>query len=144
MEDERKLSYALEECAGADPLPCSAKAATAITMVHDRCCCGLLLDTFSWQAIDWIAAQSSAAEVERREEMISKLEEADDMMRRSGASASWFRGADAHTRRVAGGANGALFEELPAATDYVDVECVDLLREGGHSHVALLVAPRRC
>ena len=132
-DDERKLSYALGECAGADPFPCSVRATAPILKVCACCCVRFCRWRISvWQAIDWISSRSGEAEMKHREDMVSKLEEADRLMRRSGACNTWFDGADEHVKQVAGGANGALFEELLVATGYVDVDCVSLLRGGVH------------
>ena len=68
--------------------------------------------------------------VKLREEMISKLEEADRLMRQSGTCASWFHGAGHEIRSVAGKSNGRLLKTLLEASNYEDAEAADLLRVG--------------
>ena len=70
--------------------------------------------------------------------MMRSLEEADARLRDSGISAEWFRRCDDTTLAVSGQCNGHLFEQLLRASGYVDVDCVNLLREGrstGCSHM---------
>ena len=66
--------------------------------------------------------------------MISKLEEANRLMRSSGLCDKWFGKSDAKVRGVASGANGPLFEALLKASGYVDRECTELLRKGSLHH----------
>ena len=68
--------------------------------------------------------------MEKREQTIARLEEADDKMRQSGACEQWFQCADREIRAVAAEANGQLFSALLRATGYVDHECADMLRHG--------------
>ena len=82
------------------------------------------------QAIGWIAARSPQDVESKRESMIAAIEEADKKSRRSGKCREWFGDADEHIRKVAGSANGYLFETLLRAAEYNDVECVELLRTG--------------
>ena len=42
----------------------------------------------------------------------------------------WYQGCDAWVRKVAGAANGLLFQQLLEATGYCDVDCVNMLRHG--------------
>ena len=63
--------------------------------------------------------------------MVAKLEEADRAMRETGHQQLWFKKADPSVVQVAGECNGFLFEQLLRASGYGDVECVNLLREGG-------------
>ena len=44
--------------------------------------------------------------------------------------AKWFDSCDQETLAVTGQANGHLFEQLLRASQYRDVQCVELLREG--------------
>jgi hypothetical protein len=62
--------------------------------------------------------------------MIAAIEEADKKSRHSGKCREWFGDSDEHIRKVAGSANGYLFETLLRAAEYNDVECVELLRTG--------------
>lgn len=83
------------------------------------------------KAIEWMADRSPATVVARRERMMVAIEDFDKRSRQSGACEAWFSSADLHTRKVAGKANGFLFETLLRASGYADVDCVNLLREGG-------------
>ena len=65
-----------------------------------------------------------------REQMICKLEEADRLLRQSGACMHWFGDADEELRKVAGDANGHLLQQLLVASNYCDIACVELLRRG--------------
>ena len=85
------------------------------------------------QAIEWMATKSPEVVGAKRESMIAAIEEIDVKTRRSGVCQHWFGDADVHTRAVAGGANGYLFQTLLRASGYADVECVNLLREGGQT-----------
>ena len=58
------------------------------------------------------------------------LEEFGAQLHESGACHAWFGTCDDETRRVAGEANGPLFETLLRATEFVDVPCADLLKDG--------------
>ena len=83
-----------------------------------------------FQAINWIAARSPEVIIEKREAMIASIEAADAALRASGLQKVWFGDADATLLAVAGGCNGHLLEQLLVASDYHDVACVELLREG--------------
>ena len=61
---------------------------------------------------------------------MSKLEAAGEALHSNGWCRQWYDGADPGVARVAGEANGHLFAELLRATDYVDVSCVEMLRQG--------------
>ena len=67
----------------------------------------------------------------KREQMVSKIEEANAALRESGLSDAWFGDADATTLAVSGVCNGHLMEQLLRASAYEDMDCVNLLREGG-------------
>ena len=82
------------------------------------------------QALQWIAARSATQVMAEREAVISSLEFADQLMRESGACGAWFQNSDEQVRAVAGNANGLLLEQLLAASDYCDSQCVELLRTG--------------
>ncbi len=76
-------------------------------------------------------SERSAKEIiEWREGVISQLEKANELMRASGMCAKWFDSCDQETLAVTGQANGHLFEQLLRASQYRDVQCVELLREG--------------
>ena len=83
------------------------------------------------QAIEWVATRPPDIVAAKRECMITAIEEIDLKTRQSGLCNLWFGDADEHTRAVAGTANGYLFQTLLRASGYNDVECVNLLREGG-------------
>ena len=87
--------------------------------------------SFLCQAIEWIAAREPSVVMNEREAMVAKLEEADRAMRETGHQQLWFKGADPSVVQVAGECNGFLFEQLLRASGYRDVECVNLLRDGG-------------
>jgi hypothetical protein len=91
------------------------------------CCFGGLLFQ---QAIEWMCAQSPRSIYVQREAMIRKLEAANQKMHASGLCDSWFGSADQQTRAVTAGVNGHLWSVLLRASDYVDPDCVDLLRQG--------------
>ena len=91
------------------------------------CCSGGLL---FHQAIEWMSAQSPRSIYVQREAMIRKLQAANQKMHASGLCDSWFGSADQQTREVAAGVNGHLWSVLLRASDYVDPDCVDLLRQG--------------
>ena len=82
------------------------------------------------QTTGWIATRSPQEIESKREGMIAAIEEADMKSRRSGKCREWFGDADEHIRKVAGNANGYLFETLLRAAKYNDVRCVELLRTG--------------
>ena len=70
--------------------------------------------------------------------MLCKLEEAGARMQKSGLSQKWFGTADQEILNVAGKCNGHLFEQLLLQSNYHDVDCVNLLREGTtYSHVVM-------
>ena len=65
-----------------------------------------------------------------REEITQQILEADRCQRESGWCDAWFKGADSEVRGVAGDANGLLLEQLLAASNYVDKDFPNPLREG--------------
>ena len=83
------------------------------------------------QAIEWAATRSPEVVATNRERMIAAIEEIDVETRQFGLCQCWFGDADVHTRAVADGANGYLFQTLLRASGYADVNCANLLREGG-------------
>ena len=78
----------------------------------------------------WDAERSVESCLRLQECMIESLEQADARMRSSGLCRQWFGAADEITMGVSGGCNGHLFEELLKASQYKDVECALLLKEG--------------
>ena len=65
--DRRKKHYAWTECAGSDPFTCESQ-----------------LDRDVVEAIEWQARRTAIQVMSEREAMITKLELADQMMRKSG------------------------------------------------------------
>ena len=94
----------------------------------------------------WQADRSLAEVMQQREEMISKLEEANATMWDSGKRAEWFQLRDAITKGVSAGVNGFLLQELLCASGHCDLAAADLFREGERSHacVANCRVKRRC
>ncbi len=82
------------------------------------------------QALVWIAEHSPDEIIEAREEMLSRLEEVDREMRRSGTCQGWFDEADPETRKVAGHTNGLLLATLLEAAGHRGPGCALLLKEG--------------
>jgi hypothetical protein len=82
------------------------------------------------KAIEWEGQTPAELVIQRREEWITQLETADRELKRSGWAQQWFEGADEHTRRVAGEANGYLFELLAERSGHGDVDGVRILRDG--------------
>ena len=68
--------------------------------------------------------------IQQREEMIQKLEDADEELRESGKCADWFERCDDITRGVSKGVNGFLLQELLCASRHCDVAAADLFRDG--------------
>ena len=99
----------------------------------------MLSDPAFKDALAWEAALQPSELIRKREAMISKIEEADELMRSSGLCADWIAVADAEMRGVSAEANGELFQQLAAATEFVDAGAVPLLREGVPSLYRLLV-----
>ena len=104
----------------------------------------MLSDPAFKDALAWEAALQPSELIRKREAMISKIEEADELMRSSGLCAAWFAVADAELRGVSAEANGELFQQLAAATEFVDAGAVPLLREGVPSLYRLPVSFIRC
>ena len=75
-----------------------------------------------------------------REEMITRLEEADRLMRDNGSCEKWFYGSGDSLLPVVRGANGRLFQSLLEATGYGDADAAYLLRDGLSCLFALLVS----
>ena len=103
------------------------------------------------KALQWIAERTRKQAAQAREEIIAALEWASAMQKESGACEvvipsivsslfcalrvcvpmqGWYQGCDAWVRKVAGAANGLLFQQLLEATGYCDVDCVNMLRHG--------------
>jgi hypothetical protein len=80
--------------------------------------------------LQWIASKTSAEVRVFREDVMCALETAGAQMCASGACRAWLGSCDDVTRGVAGGVNGPLFTQLLQATEYVDVDCVELFRGG--------------
>jgi hypothetical protein len=89
-----------------------------------------VIDPALKDAIAWEAALQPDELIKKREAMITAIEEADTRMRASGFCADWLAVADAAVKGVSAEVNGELFQQLAAATDFVDAGAVPLLREG--------------
>ena len=83
LKDERKFQYALDAVRGPSPFVDSSVLEPAVK------------DALIWQSQK--AAQQVIAE---REAMVSSLEEADALMRKSGAAASWYDGYNSDIAQV--------------------------------------------
>ena len=63
--------------------------------------------------------------------MISQLELASELLRESGITDAWYNGCDTICKSITKNGNGHLFEQLLRASNYDDIACVELLRNGG-------------
>ena len=72
--------------------------------------------------------------------MISQLELASELLRESGVADAWYNGCDTICKSITKNGNGHLFEQLLRASDYDDIACVELLRNGGLPLVHVLRA----
>ena len=68
--------------------------------------------------------------IAKREAMVKQLEQANQTQKKTHASEDWFKGCDPLVRKAAQNVKGALFQQLLVATDYHDVDCVNLFRRG--------------
>ena len=63
--------------------------------------------------------------IREREEIISQIEKAGDMLKGPGWCSQWWDGSDSSTRAICGDANGHLFEELSRVTGHWDATAVE-------------------
>ena len=76
--------------------------------------------------------------MQEREEMISQLELANEVMWENGICQDWLSRADDRVRKVSSGVNGVLLGQLLLATKHVDSTCAELFREGANPFACLL------
>ena len=93
------------------------------------------------QVLEWGVNKSPEEVISKRDAMIAQLEQANNTQRKTQACENWFNGCDPLVRKVTKDVNGALFQQLLVATDYHDVDCVNLFRRGGQNGWA--IAPER-
>ncbi len=70
----------------------------------------------------------------QREEMITRLEWANEQLWKSGKCQQWFRQCDDGIKRVSEGVNGYLLQELLRASRHCDLAVVELFREVWRVH----------
>ena len=66
----------------------------------------------------------------QREEMITRLEWANEQLWKSGKCQQWFGQCDDGIKRVSEGVNGYLLQELLRASRHCDLAVVELFRKG--------------
>jgi hypothetical protein len=109
-----------------DPAIVEVRWFTHFLEVFVACC--------AFQAIEWQAERTPAEVMQQREEMMSKLEEANAAMWESGKRAEWFQRCDGITKGVSAGVNGYLLQELLCASGHCDPAAADLFRNGKCLH----------
>ena len=92
--------------------------------------CGAEVSADMSEAIEWIRERSSDQVIADRERIISKIELLGEKMTRDGRRASWFADADPHVARVSEDVNGPLATWLAVASEYHDLEAIELFRKG--------------
>lgn len=80
--------------------------------------------------MEWGVQRSPEEVIAKREAMIAQLKRANDTQRKTQACENWFKGCDPLIRKATKNVNGALFQQLLIATDYHDVDCVNMFRRG--------------
>ena len=80
--------------------------------------------------LEWGVEKSPEEIMTKRNAMIAQIEQANNTMRKSHGCEEWFKGCDPLVRKVTKNVNGALFQQLLVATDYHDVDCVNMFRRG--------------
>jgi hypothetical protein len=113
--DLHKWDYAVRTCAGEAGVDGSRSSA---------------IDPEISDALAWEASLQPREIMQKREAMISQIEEADTKMKLSGLRNDWLAAADAGVRGVVAEANGELFEQLAARSGFRDAGAAPLLREG--------------
>ena len=80
--------------------------------------------------LEWGVNKSPEEVITKRDAMIKTLEQANNEQRKAQGCENWFNGCDPLVRKVTEDVNGALFQQLLDATDYHDIDCVNLFRRG--------------
>ena len=130
-EDVKKLKFTLEAIAAADPFQ------QEVSLHRDV-----------EHALEWQAQRTPQQVMQEREETITSLERAGDMMWREGICDFWLKDADEGVRSVSATVNGIILEDLCRAVSYEDSACVELFRSGGDLYGQLPVTsigpPKEC
>ena len=111
--DWQKLAYTTQACAEPDPFGSD-----------------VIVNAGVGEALDWLVKRLPTQVMQQRKEMIAQIEHASQLMHESGMCTKWLSGSDGHVQAVAGGVNGPIFEQLLKGSQYCDLECAMLLREG--------------
>ena len=67
--------------------------------------------------------------MQKREEVMASIEEADMKMRKNGYAEAWYEGCDATVHDLSSEVNGELFQQL-ARSCGLNADCVNHFREG--------------